>query len=202
MADKNFDSLFENRIIPIEQGTRMYNEHTEHRNELLKPQLREMYQNPEFEDSRFVHVSLDDLKDYISFLDHINEQNPSKDVSGVRIYFGAYPNSPTILNKQTKYPCQQTVFMVPTVHIGEVDQTYPNMNHLPFYVKGTSENPYKGKLEIIGDLMLDYKKEERLKKANEGASVDKSVTTKEGLKAKERTTSTLFNEAHLSPPPL
>jgi len=179
----------------------MYNEYAETRTKLMAPILKEVYRNEEFADTRFVYFSLEDMKAYISFLEEIQQQNPDKDVSGVRVYFGAYPNAESVDGKTVKYPGQQSVFMAPTKHIGEVDKTYPTMNNLPFCVKGTTENPLKGDFEIIESLMLDYKKEERLGKANESASQKTSVQEKASVERSELT-STLFNEGQLSPPPL
>ena len=200
MADYTFETLFQNRIIPVEQGKTMYKEYTTHRAEPLQPILREVYDNSEFVDSKFVNFSLDDLKKYVSFLEHVQQQNPKKMVSGVRVYFAAYPNSAHMNNKPVKHPGQQTVFMVPTVNIGQFDDKYENMNNLPFFVKGTTENPYKGQFEIIGDLMLDYKKQERLNRAKTTLSQEDSSTSTD-RRGPEKKVSTIFNEGQVAPPP-
>lgn len=203
---ESLDKLFKNKIISVEKGVTMYDEHTKKRAEILQPVLKNMYKDPTFVDTKFVYFSLQDMKDYISFLEHIQQQNPDEEVSGVRVYFGAYPEVSKNPDKKIKHPKQQTIFMVPTKNIGKVDTEYKNMNNIPFYVRGTKDNPYKGDFVIIDELMLDYKKKLRLKKASEKTKVQKAslkpnISNLQTIKDRVNT-STIFNEGEMSPPPI
>lgn len=201
-----FESMLNTHIIPVSHGIKLKQEYVSKRTEPLEPLLKEIYNDSMFVDTEFIHFSLEDMKNYVNFLEHIQAENTDKEVSGIRIYFGAYENMPRMDGRPVKYPKQQTVFMVPTVNIGKVNTDFDNLNHLPFYVEGTIENPYKGKFLIIDDLMLNYNKEERLNMANQKTTSQKafigsSVETKSPLQ-QNIITSTVFNEGEMSPPPL
>lgn len=199
---KSLENLFDNRIISVEQGIKMYKEHDLKRTKLLSPILQEMYNDSTFVDTKFVYFSLKDMKDYISFLEHVQEQNPDQEVSGVRVYFGTYPESSQNFENNIKNPNQQTVFMVPTKNIGQVDPDYNNMNNIPFYIEGSRDNPYKGKFVIIDELMLDYNKQERLDIASANSQVQKASLLNLQTTEDKVVTSTLFNEGEMSPPPI
>ncbi len=206
-SDTAYSQITNKKIIPVEQGVTMYNEFQETRTMPLNPILKNTYRDSAFVDTKFVHFSLKDLKDYLTFLEHVQELNPKKDISGLRIYFSAYPNAKTINGRSVKHPRQQTVFMAPTVNIGQVDKDYNNLNNVPFYIEGSPEQPYKGDFVFIEDLMLDYKKEERIKTGNrllkqQRASFGINLSSMLALPLQKTKTSLLLNEGEMSPPPL
>ena len=190
-------TVVQKHIIPVDQGVVMKNEYQRTRGNVLAPGLKSA-RNENFMDTEFVWYSLADIKQYISYIEAIQEANPEMDVSGIRMYFGAYPNQSRIGDHQVKYPGQQTLFMVPTVFNKRSGASpYENMNHLPFYVQGTANNPLRGNFMIMGDIMLDHKKQERINafmrtQSDNGMMKNSSDPV---------TTSTVFNEGELSPPP-
>lgn len=197
------DKVLNEHIIPIEQGLKMYDEFYSSRTRFIEPRLKRIFKDSTFEDTKFVSFSLEEIKSYIAFIDNIQKENPDYDVSGLRVYFAAYPNSKEFNGKRIKNPGQQTFFMVPTVSIDNKDKTYPQLNSLPFYIQGTTENPLKGAFIIVDELMLDYNKPERLKlyKKNE-ARQKASFNILTSLAPNSIiATSTFFNEGEMSPPP-
>ncbi|WP_282148931.1 hypothetical protein [Algibacter lectus] len=97
--------------------------------------------------------------------------------------------------------------MIPTVNSGMSDGNNANLNHLPFVIKPEGENPLKGRLEIVKDLMLDYDKENRYNLFNKRNNIQEGsfnifgVLMQEGDEHSDLTTSTIFNEGEMSPPP-
>ena len=53
-------------------------------------EIKETYKNDKFQDTRFVSFSLEEIKNYIAYIESIQEQNKAYDIDGLRIYFGAY----------------------------------------------------------------------------------------------------------------
>lgn len=202
--DFSFDDLQKEHIISVNQGLQMYNEFKRNRDSLLQPKLRDLYQDSTFVDTKFVSFSLEDMKAYLAFIDEIQKQNPNYDISGLRVYFAAYPNAKSFRNKDIKNPRQQTIFMAPTVNIGNVDKQYKPLNGLPFYIKGTKANPLKGEFVIIDELMIDYNKSQRLKMHLQNAKSQKAsfnVINAMTFREDKIITSTLLNEGQMIPPP-
>ncbi len=188
------------QIINIETAIEMYQEDLKIKDKVINPSLRDLYQDNTFEDTQFTWFSIDEMRDYIKYIDAIQKENPKQDISGIRIYFGRYSR-----NNSKKYVNQQTVFMVPTVSNKGVNSKYENLNHLPFAIlPDESNNPIKGEYSIIEELLLDVGKKDRIK------NFMKSTTNKQqaafSLPALNynpvlQLTSVILNEGEMAPPP-
>ncbi len=189
------------KIISVEKGINLFKEYDKNRTQLIEPQLRKLYNDSTFVDTKFVWYSLKEIKEYIKYIDEVQKQNPAYNVTGLRLYYGAYSNNNN--NTSKKHINQQTFFMVPTIKSSKKDNKYLSMNHIPFSIKYKNKNnPIKGELVAIKDLMLDYNKEERLKpyfksKIQQGNfSFNISPFS---LRSDE--TSLVYNEGEMAPPP-
>ncbi|WP_298900992.1 hypothetical protein [uncultured Psychroserpens sp.] len=200
---RSFDNIFKNHIISKEQGVNMFREFQRNRTKIIEPILQKKYGDPSFEDTKFVWLSLEDMKEYMAFLEAIQEENPKKEVSGLRVYFAAYPNERQYNGKTIKHPKQQTFFMIPTVNSGWADGNNVNVSHLPFVIEPDGKNRLKGKFKIVKELMLDYKKDGRYDFYNKRNGIQEgSFNMFKTLVPKyKETTNTLFNEGEMSPPP-
>jgi hypothetical protein len=145
----SFDNLIKKHIISVDLGIKLQSEFEKNRINLIEPTLLNKYKDSVFEDTKFVWFSLEDVKQYLKFIEKIQKENPKKEVSGIRIYFAAYPN-----NQSFKHPGQQTFFMATTVNSGANNLEYTILNHFPFYIESNTQNPLKGDFIIIEDLML------------------------------------------------
>jgi len=164
-------------------------------------------------------MPLEDLKAYVNYIETIKNTNPEDEVSGIRLYFSAYPNKSQLYDRDIKYPGQQTIFMVPTVKSDMRNERNPTMNHLPFAIKPYStENPIKGSFIILEKLMLEYyKSQERVRHYYENSKQNRKNTTTgsqvttgstSGFSARSGSranntglTSTAYNEFQQAPPP-
>ena len=188
-------------IIPVNNAIIMHNEYNELRTDLLKDTLKEMYSNPDFMDSKFAWFSLKDVKAYLTYIEAMQKANPEEDISGIRIYFAAYPNKKMTEGKHNKYPGQQTFFMVPTVSSKDLDTKFNVLNHLPFYISTEeNDNSIKGDFVVINDLLYPYDKKERLN-AFYSKNKKESTDSKKKIALTGRRVSTVFNEGEACPPP-
>jgi len=105
----------------------------------------------------FAWIDLASLKDYLALLDDVMKKN-DKEISGIRIYFSAYPNSDTFAStgNPIDFKGRETVLLAPTI---EVDPTtlsgqYPNLENLPFFIEPTDDSkPLVGDFVVIEDLL-------------------------------------------------
>ncbi|WP_298515947.1 hypothetical protein [uncultured Kordia sp.] len=162
----------------------------------------------DFLDTQFVWFEYDRIKQYISYLEAVQQKNPNNDrISGIRIYFGAHNAS------NDEYPRQQTVFLTPTVD-AKLNDNNSNMNNLPFFIKPTNaSDPLVGQYKVIARLLIDQylNPDERAFLANNNLANRKSQeakgnTTQKSANAAENDddddkTSLSFNMGQLSPPP-
>lgn len=195
-STKPSTELIEKHIIPTKQAISMHKEFNANRTDLIQPQLRDLYNDPGFEDSKFVWFSMEELKAYMDYLEAVQKENPSQDVSGVRLYFAAYPNG------KHKFSKQQTLFMVPTTHIGNVESNYKSLNHIPFSLKA-KKNSLKGEFVPIEALMLDYNKTQRIEAYRKvfNAKAMASQVQKREENSETTEVSLVLNEGELAPPP-
>jgi hypothetical protein len=202
---KPVDGLVKNHLIPANQGKEMFREFEKNRIEVLDTILKERYEDDDFEDTKFIWYSLDELKAYLEYIEQIQIANPKQDVSGLRIYFGAYPNSSKFTEgKSIKHPKQQTIFMVPTVALGKGGFKYETMNHLPFIIQSDSDNELSGSFEIVDELMLDYNKKKRLEMFRQNSQNIEKAGVSFNISLSPRRvaeTSTMYNEGEMAPPP-
>ncbi len=199
------DTVLQSHIIPVDRALEIHHEYKAKRLELLGDTLKDIYDDNTFKDTEFNWVSLRKLKKYIAYLEAIKISNPEENVSGVRIYYAAYPNT-----SNAQYPGQQTLFMVPTVKTSYNDDI-DVMNHLPFVIQPYNDgNPIKGDFIILDDLMLDYNKQERQalyyeksqsRRPGQTGSSLRSAAASAAAAVNEGVTSTILNELNLAPPP-
>ena len=172
------------KIIPIEQAVEMRNEYHTH----VKTSIESARGNG-YKATEFAWIDLATLKEYVEKLEEIQKTNDEK-VSGVRIYFSAYPDAATFASNRSvnvTLPARETIFMVPTVQVAStpLSQQYQNLEHLPFCINPTDSNePYVGSFEIINDLL------------HSSDNSDSRVTTNYTNK-----TSLLLNKLGITPPP-
>ena len=140
------------KIISIEQAIEMKNEYQTRIKTVIEASRGSGYQATEF-----VWIDLETLKNYLKKLDDVKEKN-STDVSGIRIYFSAYPKDETDAFKSSEidYPDRETLFLAPTIEVASTSASnnYPNLQHLPFCINPTNaSDPLKGAIEIIDGLL-------------------------------------------------
>ncbi len=190
------------QIIDIDKAVSMFENDKQVKRKMVNPMLKKQYKNKKFQDTEFAWFSLEEMRQYIDYIDAVQRENPEHKVSGIRIYFGRYN-----ANNSKKYQNQQAVFLVPTVENKGISSKYENLNHLPFYIlPDNDENPIKGAYSVIEPLMLDTKdKKDRVKKF-----LDKSRNKQKAgfslypvnFNLLARPTSLILNEGELAPPPL
>jgi len=163
------------------------------------------YSDQDFKDTQFVWFDYNKMKQYIGYLEEIQQKNPNNlPISGIRVYFGAYDAS------HNKYAQQQTVFFTPTIDT-KLNEEYPNMKNLPFSILPTGDDPLVGRYKVIGGLLLDdHIPDERMNQANIslGHRGKENNPTKENIalrssnaKNGDNGTSLSMNDGQLSPPP-
>jgi hypothetical protein len=171
------------KIIPIEQAIEMKKEYKTHINPLI-----ENYRGLGYKASDFAWIDLQSLKDYIKLLDDVKTLN-GKDISGVRIYFSAYPDKSTFdcNGAAVVEKGRETVFLVPTMQVNSSTDstTYPNLENVPFCIKPDSvATPLKGELQVINDLLNS-----------------KDCTSGNGTNNYANKTSLVMDQMGLTPPP-
>ncbi|WP_282148932.1 hypothetical protein [Algibacter lectus] len=80
---KSFDQLIEKHIISTDQGVNIFKEFQINRTNILEPILQNRYKDSTFQDTKFVWLSLEDMKEYITYIDAIQDQNPNSDITGL-----------------------------------------------------------------------------------------------------------------------
>lgn len=172
------------KIIPIEQAIEMKNEYQTH----IKTSI-ENHRGTGYHATEFAWIDIDTLKKYVELLEKVESTN-NKSVSGVRIYFSAYPNSPTFVSNRTAnvpLPARETLFIVPTLKVAStaLSQAHENLEHLPFCISPEStNNDYKGDFVVIPGLLNEND--------NDSGTNDTNYQNK---------TSLILNEMGLTPPP-
>ncbi|WP_422104886.1 hypothetical protein [Winogradskyella sp.] len=201
--DSPQSDVYRKHIISIESAKELRAEYLTNRKELFQPELRRIYEDSTFEDTEFVWFPLESIRSYLNFIDNIQANHPGEDISGLRLYFMAYPKS------SIKYKGQQSIFMVPTVRYQHDNNSYETMNNLPFYLNGAEpENPFGGKIALYTDLMSSYLLKDRLNNFNkrraseaQKASLGFGFSTTLDSANILNNTSTIFNESQAYPPP-
>lgn len=139
--------------IPIEQAVEMRNEYLSANAPLLKAKST----NNKHVATDFAWIKLEELRAFISRIDTIQELNRIE-VTGVRIYFSAYPNTSVFQSTQgpNPYPLRESVFLVPTMKVDSTPLSlqYENLENLPFCIEPSDPtNPLQGDLVIINSLL-------------------------------------------------
>lgn len=171
------------QIITVEQAVEMKNTYQDSIGSLI----RENNSTPEneYDPTLFAFIELDSLKKYIAFLDEVEQLNKKK-ISGIRVYFAAYPDTLKNGSKTQKYRKRETFFFAPTIEVkpNEWGREYPNLRNVPFYIEPTGENRLIGNYKVIEGLLC--KKDSRI-------GIPKSNETSK--------TSLILNDMQLTPPP-
>lgn len=177
------NELLQSKIISVKHAVDLHNEYESNFASLI-----ETKEDGEYQATEFAWVELETLKSYIAMLDEASNLN-NKEISGVRFYFGAYPNAQNFNNSSEKieYPGRETFFMVPTVEVENtaLSDEYENLEHLPICIKSISENPLEGDFVIIKELLHE--------------DDNKTHGTTDGLSYES--TSLILNKFALTPPP-
>lgn len=171
------------KLIPIEQAIEMKSEYTNRISPLI-----ENYRGSGYKATEFAWIDIDSLKEYVALLEEVRSKN-NKTISGVRIYFSAYPNENYFksTDDDVDFPARETMFMVPTVRVEPtlLSGKYENLEHLPFCIKpDDSSDLLKGKYEIIEGLLHE--------KDNRTTDQTSNYTNKKSL---------VMNKASITPPP-
>lgn len=120
----------------------------------LKPALNEVQRSElnrqDYEETEYLWMPMDKLKEYIAFLESIAAKN-NKDVSGVAFYLGAYNLDKKIEDKPSRpvprfgdYRGRMTMFFAPTYYDANRQERHEILKHVPFYVQGEDSDPFKG----------------------------------------------------------
>ncbi len=174
------------KIIPIEQAIEMRNEYHTHIKTAIESARGNGYQATDF-----AWIDLKTLKEYVELLEQVNKSNTEK-VSGVRIYFSAYPDAPTFSSDRSAsidLPARETFFIAPTVKVATtaLSNQYENLEHLPFCIDASnSNNPYKGDFVVINDLLC---------------SDDNDAVRIARVSDYQNMTSLIMNRSSMTPPP-
>ncbi len=171
------------RIIPIEEAIEMRNEYKTHINPLIESRRATGYTATDFG-----WIKIQELRDYLALLEEVEKVNGKK-ISGVRVYFSAYPDAPSFQSsrQQVPYEARETFFMVPTVKVESTSasQQYENLEHLPFCIHPVdASNELEGDFVVINGLLNEHD--------NSSRTTDENYSNK---------TSLVLNEMGLTPPP-
>jgi hypothetical protein len=144
------------KYIPIEQAVEMRKEYFATDAPLLR--AKDSQNNHVATD--FAWIKLEDLKDFIATIDTVQSLN-SMEVTGVRIYFSAYPNKSHFdsTGNPIAYPMRETVLIVPTLKVPSTPLSlqYENLENLPFFIEPVgSQGPLKGNRFIVKGLLNQF----------------------------------------------
>ncbi|MFC4739697.1 hypothetical protein ACFO3U_06785 [Flavobacterium ponti] len=184
-AEENLGSIKEpSQIISVEQAVEMKDTYQDTIGKLIK----ENFSIPEreYDPTLFAFIELDSLKQYIAYLEEVERLNDKK-ISGIRVYFAAYPDSLKNSSKSEAYKNRETFFFAPTMEVepNEWGREYPNLRNIPFYIEPSGKNKLIGKFKAIDGLLC--KKDSR--------------PTNPKIDETEKT-SLILNEFQLTPPPV
>lgn len=173
------------KIIAIDQAVEMKNEYSK----TISPLIEELKSDAthEYHATEFAFIDFEMLKNYVKLLEDVEQIN-EKSVSGVRIYFSAYPNDVMDSTRTNPlYKGRETLFIAPTIKVAsssDVTLEYPNLCNVPFCINPEEENNLQGSFEVIGNLLNELD--------------EKPINTTFDVLGK---TSLIMNEFSLTPPP-
>jgi len=144
------------KYIPIEQAVEMRNEYFAADAPLLK--AKDAQNNHVATD--FAWIKLDELKDFLATIDLVQSLN-NMEVTGVRIYFSAYPNKTHFdsTGNPIPFPMRESVFMVPTLKVASTPLSlqYENLENLPFFIEPVGNaGPLKGDRVAIKSILNQF----------------------------------------------
>ena len=171
------------QIISVDQAIEMKNFYQDSIGKLIKD--NNSTPEKEYDPTLFAFIELDSLKQYIAYLDEVERLNKKK-ISGIRVYFAAYPDTLKNSHKAQVYRNRETFFLAPTIEVepNEWGRVFPNLRNVPFYIEPTGENRLIGNFKAIDGLLC--KKDSRPSNPKSNESVK---------------TSLILNDMQLTPPP-
>ena len=182
-------------IISVAQAIKMHDEYVNRIMPLIEKDKLEK-QNEAYQATQYLYLNLDSLKQYIAFLDKVQEKN-NKKISGLRLYFAAYPNLDDSKKAgfESEYPGRETMFMAPTMQVEstELSKQYTILEHIPFYIKPSGEDKYIGEYMQIEGLLC--------KPDNRQSKTKTSASQKSELTNAAAETSLIGNKIPQCPPP-
>lgn len=140
------------KIISIEEAIEMKKQYLD----TIAP-LIETDKGNGYKATDFAWIDLASLKNYMALLDEVMEKNEAE-ISGIRIYFSAYPDSAAFAStsRAISFKARETVFLAPTIEVEStiLSKEYNNLENLPFFIEPTdSTDPYTGDFVVIEDLL-------------------------------------------------
>ena len=176
------------QIISIDQAIEMKNSYQDSIGSLIMENFST--NESEYDPTLFAFIELDSLKQYIAYLEEVERLNAKK-ISGVRIYFAAYPNKDKFnsTNKAPIYKGRETFFFAPTMTVepNEWGREYPNLKNIPFYIEPSGKNKLIGKYKAIDKLLCK--------------NDSRPINTQNDTIIETDKTSLILNEFQLTPPP-
>lgn len=188
--------IIPSNIISVSQAVVMHDEYVKRIAPLIEKD-KLATQNEEYTATQYVYMNLDSLKQYIAFLDKVQEKNKKK-ISGLRVYFAAYPSAQAIkkANFKSEYPGRETFFMAPTMQVAssKLSKQFNTLEQIPFYISPSGKDKYVGEyVEIEGLLCKSDVKQSKTKSTISNVkNVNKAITE----------TSLIGNRLPTCPPPL
>jgi hypothetical protein len=190
---KKSDDAVPTNIISVDEAVTMHDEYVKRIMPLIEnDKLQKL--NETYKATQYVYMNLDSLKQYIAFLDKVQEKN-NKKISGLRVYFAAYPDAAEQSKFETDYPGRETFFMAPTMQVEstELSKKYNVLEQIPFYISPTGKDKYVGDYNVIEGLLC---KADNVQIKTKSAAVQKS-SSREALNE----TSLIANRLTPCPPP-
>lgn len=174
------------KIISVEEAIEMKKEYQNTIAPLIESRIDSDYQA-----TNFAWIDLDSLKEYMALLEEVMTIN-DKEISGVRIYFSAYPDAATFRSSGNKinYPARETIFFAPTIKTPTttLSSQHENLENLPFCIEPADKtNSLKGNFVVINELLC--------------ASDNKGTTTATTTATATENTSLILNNMGVTPPP-
>ena len=182
-------------IISVAQAIKMHDEYVNRIMPLIeKDKLDKL--NESYQATQYLYLNLDSLKQYIAFLDKVQEKN-NKKISGLRLYFAAYPTVEDSKKAgfESEYPGRETMFMAPTMQVAstELSKQYTILEHIPFYIKPNGDDKYVGEYMEIEGLLC--------KPDNRQSKTKATTSQKSTLSGAAIETSLIGNKIPQCPPP-
>lgn len=182
------------QLISVEQGINMKSEY----DMKIAPLIKASKTNEDYDPTEFAYIELDSLKKYIAFLENVERMN-NKKISGLRIYYAAYPTTNTG-NAKMKHPGRETFFFAPTMEqsggtLTEEQKQYSYLRNVPFSIIPKDEsNKFVGSFRPIEKLL--FGKDVHVNTHNASLTQGKGDPLSEFGE-----TSLLLNELNICPPP-
>ncbi len=193
-ANEKQESNYEgvpSQLISVEQGVNMKQEY----DTKVAPFIKASKGGEDYDPTEFAYIELDSLKKYIAFLEKVERLN-SKKISGIRIYYAAYPKT-AAGNTKIKHPGRETFFFAPTMeqtagNFTDEQKQYSYLRNVPFsIIPKDADNKFVGTFKPIEGLL--FSKDVNIKVQTASLQQDPSTGSEE--------TSLLLNDLNACPPP-